>query len=312
VNIVVTEPLNLAYDVRRALEAIGTVSYGPFDDAALRGELAKCEALMIRLSRFIDARLLNQAPTLRFILTATTGLDHIDLDAAYRAGVRVISLRDCPDEIRDVSATAEHCMGLILALTRRIPSAVAHVISGGWNRDLFWGHQLRGKRLGIVGYGRIGAMVATYATAFGMDVVGFDQDLGKVTAPARPVAFEELLATSDIVTVHVTASPESRQLINSEAVARLKRGALLINTARGFVVDEDAVATAVQNGHLAGVAADVISGEERRHVSANPLIACAQRGYNVIVTPHIGGATVEAIARTELAVVKRLAEILRG
>lgn len=301
----------MAEEVKRRLTALGSVVYGPFDDRALIQELPDCDVLMVRLGRYIGAPLLAQAPKLRFILTATTGLDHIDVDAARIAGVRVLSLRECPEAIGDVSATAEHCFGLILALARRIPSAADHVLSGGWDRDQFWGVQLRGRRLGIIGYGRIGAMVARYADGFGMEVVAFDSAPDKISAPARPLGLDEVLRSSDVVTVHVTAAPENRHLIDAAAVGQLKQGAMLINTARGSIADEEALARGVSIGRLAGVATDVLSGEERAEIQSSPLLACARAGHNVIITPHIGGATSEAIARTEMAIVERFAQELR-
>jgi len=309
-KILVTEPRDLTDEVKRQLEALGTVVYGPFDDHALIQKLANADALMVRLGRYIGAPLLAEAPKLRFILTATTGLDHIDVDAARRARVRVISLRDCPGAIVDVSATAEHCFGLILALARRTPSAAHHVEAGGWDRDRFWGSQLAGKRLGIVGYGRIGAKVARYGSALGMEILAYDTAPDKIRAPANPVSLDELLHRSDVVTLHVSGVPENRHLIDDAALARMKPGAMVINTARGSVVDEQALARAVSSGHLKGVAVDVLSGEEHGEIEKSPLLACAREGHNVIITPHIGGATYESIARTELAIVDRFGQIL--
>ena len=311
-KIVVTEPLHLAEEVKQALAAQGAVVYGPFDDTALGVELAECEAMMVRLGRHIGQPLLGQAPRLRFILTATTGLDHVDLAAARAAGVRVISLRDCPDAIRDVSATAEHCLGLLLALIRHTPAAAAHVLAGGWDRDLFWGTQLKGKRLGIIGHGRIGAMVARYAAAFGMEIVAYDRIKEKIEPPAIPVSFEELLGSADIVSLHVTALPENNHLIDRAAIAGLKQGAVLINTARGSLIDEAALAEAVVSGRLRGVAVDVLAGEELGGVTHSPLLAAARAGHNVLITPHIGGATRELIAATEMAVVALPAGAARG
>jgi D-3-phosphoglycerate dehydrogenase / 2-oxoglutarate reductase len=311
-KIVVTEPLHLAEGVKQTLAELGGVSYGPFEDRALTSELVDCDVLMVRLGRHIGDAIITAAPKLRYILTATTGLDHIDLDAAKAASVRVISLRDCPGAILDVSATAEHCLGLLLALLRRTPAAAAHVREGGWDRDRFWGRQLKGKRLGVIGYGRIGAMVARYAAAFGMNVVGCDKAPTKIEPPARPVSFDELLRNSDIVSVHVTATPENRNLIDRAAIARLKQGAIFINTARGSVVDEVALAEAVRRGQLLGVAVDVLAGEEHGEVSNSPLLEAARKGCNVLITPHIGGATLESIARTETALIERFLEVLKG
>ncbi|HET7851168.1 MAG TPA: NAD(P)-dependent oxidoreductase, partial [Methyloceanibacter sp.] len=249
-KIVVTEPLHLAERVKQSLAGLGSVAYGPFDDRTFARELPDCDVLMVRLGRHIGDATITAAPKLRYILTATTGLDHIDLDAAKAASVRVISLRDCPEAILDVSATAEHCFGLLLALLRRTPAAAAHVLEGGWDRDRFWGTQLKGKCLGVIGYGRIGAMVARYAASFGMDVIACDKAPTKIGPPAKPVSFDELLRRADVVSVHVTATPENRNLIDRAAIGKLKRGAVLINTARGSVVDEAALAEAVRSGQL--------------------------------------------------------------
>jgi len=309
-KIVVTEPLHLAEIVRETLGALGTVVYGPMDDDTLVRELADCDVLMVRLGRHIGEPLIAKAPRLHYILTATTGLDHIDLDAARLASVRVISLRDCQHAIMDVSATAEHCFGLMLALLRGTPAASAHVLAGGWDRDKFWGTQLKGKCLGIVGYGRIGAMVAACANAFDMTVVANDIKPEKVAPPAKSLSLDELLRTADIVSLHVTATPENRHLIDRDAIARLKRGAVFINTARGSLVDEAALAEAVESGRLLGVAVDVLEGEEHGGTSRSPLLATAQAGFNVLITPHIGGATREAIARTETVLIEQALKVL--
>jgi D-3-phosphoglycerate dehydrogenase / 2-oxoglutarate reductase len=310
-KIVVTEPEPMGEEVRTALNGMGHVVWGPFGDAALAHAVQDCEVLMVRLGRYIGESLVARASRLKFIVSATTGLDHIDLAAAKRAGVRVISLRDCPESIMDVSATAEHTLGLLLALVRRIPTAASHVLSGGWNRNMFWGQQLRGKQLGVLGYGRIGRMFGGYAEALGMKLVVYDLDEAKIKPPATAVPFEELLENSDVISIHVSAVPENQHLIDQAAVARMKPGAVLINTARGSIVDEAALAEAVYSGRLAGVAVDVLQGEEKRELQSSPLLACARVGHNVLITPHIGGATKEAIAKTESAVVnvlKRLSE----
>jgi len=307
-KIVVTEPQNLAEEVKQQLEALGTVVYGPFDDRTLVQKLSSADVLMVRLGRHVGSSLIDQAPKLRFILTAS--LDHVDIDAANRAKIRVISLQDCPGVTVDISVTAEHCFGLILALARRTPWAASHVETGGWDRDRFCGSQLAGKRLGIVGYGRIGAMVARYGSAFGMEILACDTAPDKIRAPANPVDLDDLLKRADVVTLHVSEGPENRHLIDNAAVARMKAGAMVINTAHGSVVDEQALAGGVSSGHLKGVAVDVLSGEGQGELKQSPLLACAREGHNVIITPHIGSATYESIARTERAIVERLGQFL--
>ena len=297
-------------EVKRMLSALGHVHWGPLQNDEFERALSECEVLMVRLGLYIGPVLMAQAPRLRYIVTATTGLDHIDLEAAAAGGIRVVSLRDCPESIQDVSATAEHTIGLLLALLRRTPAAIESVIAGGWERDGYWGTQLRGKRCGIIGYGRIGAMVAQCAAAFGMDVVAYDTVPAKVGSPAIGVSFEELLTSSDVVSIHVTATPENRNLLNRGVIQQMKEGAVLVNTARGSIVDETALAEAVATGRLLGVATDVLDGEERGDLRCNPLLSCARAGHNVLITPHIGGATREAIRQTEIAVVKHLANLL--
>ena len=312
-KIVVTEPLHMAEEAKAALGALGTVVFGPFDDDALQAELADADVLMVRLGRHIDEPLLQAAPNLRFVVTATTGLDHIDLEAARRRGIRVVSLRDCPGAIKDVSATAEHCLGLILALVRGTVPAAAHVTEGGWDRNRFFGRQLRGKRLGIVGYGRIGALLAGYADALGMEVVAHDRDKARVAAPASSLPLEELLRTSDIISIHVTADPGNRHLLDEAAIATMRRGAFVINTARGSLGRRSGARRRLsRRDSLAGVAVDVLAGEETQASEASPLLAAARAGHNVLITPHIGGATFEAIRQAECAVIAVLASALKG
>jgi D-3-phosphoglycerate dehydrogenase len=309
-KIVVTEPNRMAPDVRQSLCELGLVVSGPFGDDALRIAVADADVLMIRVGRRVDADLLDAASRLRFIVTPTTGLDHVDLEAAAAAGVDVISLRQCRAAIRDVSATAELTWGLLLALIRSIPAAATHVANGGWDRDRFWGSQLRSKQLGIIGHGRIGSLVAAYGAAFGMEVVAYDIVASHVRSPARPTALDALMRTSDVVSVHVTADPANRRLVSRKLIAMMKASAVLLNTSRGWVVDSSAAAEALRAGKLAGVAVDVVDGEEHGDARDDPLVACARDGANVLVTPHVGGATMESIAVAERAVVAELRRVI--
>lgn len=309
-KIVVTEPLHLSEDVDQMLQGLGQVRYGPLAAAELTSAIEDCEVLVVRLGHYIGEAVIASAPRLRYIVTATTGLDHVDLGAAAAHGVRVLSLRDCPREIQAVSATAEHTWGLLLALVRDLPAAAAHVQAGGWNRDEFWGTQLQGKRLGVIGHGRIGKMVGGYGLAFGLDVVAYDTDPGRVVPPAALVPLTELLATSDIISLHITADPRNLHFLDRTLIDQIKRGAYFVNTARGTLVDEEGLADAVIAGRLAGVAVDVLGGEERAIPESNPLWRCARAGHNVLITPHIGGATRESIARAEQAVVSNLVQVL--
>ena len=308
-KVVVAEPQLMSEETKSALASLGRVAYGPFETEALVHQLGDCEVLVVRLGHYIGGDLIHRAPKLRYVVSATTGLDHIDLAAAQAAGVRVVSLRDCRDAIQDVSATAEHTWGLLLALVRNTHAAAGHVLAGGWERNRFWGSQLRGRLLGIVGHGRIGAMVAHYGAAFGMEVVACDTEPARIVEPAKPLPLLEVIRASDAISIHVAAIPANRHLIDRALIAEMKRGAVLVNTARGSIVDEAALAEAVASGLVTGAAVDVLTGEERGDIESSPLLRCARAGHNVLITPHIGGATREAIARTEGEVVARLLQL---
>ena len=158
----------------------------------------------------------------------------------------------------------------------------------------------------------IGALLAGYAHALGMEVVACDRDPKKIVPPAKALSLEELLKTSEVISIHVTADPDNKHLLDAAALASTRQGAFVLNTARGSLVDEAALADAVASGHLAGVAVDVLEGEERGAPQSSPLLAAARAGHNVLITPHIGGATYEAIRQAECAVIAVLAASLKG
>ena len=309
-KIVVTEPNMMSDKVKAMLGTIGIVHYGPFEDSELPELLSDTEVLMVRLGRYIGEDVLSLAPNLRYLVSATTGLDHLDLVAAKSASVRVVTLRECYELIQDVSATAEHCWGLLLALIRSTNRALGHVLDGGWDRNLFWGRQLRGKTLGIIGYGRIGSMLAKYGDAFGMNILACDIDKSKIDLSVESIELTELVKRSDIITVNVTADPENLHLISRSLISNFKQGSFFLNTSRGMLVDNEALAESVVSGQVAGVAVDVLEGEEYGTLDNDPLLKCAKQGCNVLITPHIGGATRESIEQAESAVVSTFLKLL--
>ena len=277
--------------------SIGPVHLGDAPDPA------SVKFLVVRLAHRIDAELLARFRSLEAVVTPTTGLNHIDTDACEEAGVAVYSLRDLPEALERITSTSELTLGLILALVRRIPQAHADVVDGNrWDRNRFKGRQVAGLTLGLVGLGRIGKHVAGYAEALGMNVLATDPKW-----PSDGYAFvkrcelEELLADSDIVSLHVRYGPDTHGLIGSDQIARMRPGSLLINTSRGEVLDEEAAASALANGCLRGIAIDVLGGETEfaQGLGSHPLIAAAREGKNVIVTPHIGGCSEDAMHLTE-------------
>lgn len=283
------------------LEAACALDVWRGPDAMPRPELLRRVAgkggLVSVLTDRIDAEVLDAGPDLRIVANVAVGFDNLDRAAARARGV---ILTNTPDVLTE--ATADLAWGLILSIMRRIAEGDRLVRRGGWKGwtlDFMLGSDPRGKQLGIVGLGRIGRAVATRAAVFGMRVAYATlPDAGGETPrdgtdPAwAPMSLDELLATSDVVSLHVPLSPDTRHLIDRRALARMKRSAYLVNTARGPVVDEEALAWALREGLIAGAGLDVYERE--------PVVHEALLGLeNVVLVPHLGSASTET--RTAMA-----------
>lgn len=270
--------------------------------AELLARLPDYQALIVRSQVRVDGEVLQAARQLVVVGRAGTGLDNIDLDAAARAGVTVVNAAGA-----NTVAAAEHTLGLMYALARHTPAADASLRRGEWRRSDFVGIELAGRTLGIVGLGRIGLAVAARARAMEMTLLGSDPFVSAEQAAdhaVRLLPLRQVLAGADVVTLHVPLSKATRGLIGSAELALMKPTALLVNTARGGIVDEIALAGALYGGRLGGAAVDVFDGE--------PLAADSPlRGApNTVLTPHIGASTVEAQARASLETAQRVLEVL--
>ena len=275
--------------------------------AGVRGK----DALLCLLTDRVDREVIEAGDRLRVIANIAVGFDNIDVAFARERGIPVTNTPDVLTE-----ATAEFTWALILAATRRVAEGERAVRGGrwkGWALDYMLGMELRGKQLGIVGLGRIGAAVASRAPAFGMSVAAFSLDRPARTASpsplplpdVRPMPLDELLRSSDVISIHVPLTPETRHLIDRKALTRMKRSAYLVNTARGPVVDEEALAWALSERLIAGAALDVYEREPAIHQGLLSL-------ENVVLAPHLGSATTETrTAMADLAVSNVLA-VLEG
>jgi D-3-phosphoglycerate dehydrogenase len=246
------------------------------------------------------------------IASPTTGLNHIDLREAELRGIRVISLRGETEFLDQIFATAEHTLALIFGLLRCVPAASAHAAEGGWNRDLFRGRELHGKTAGIIGYGRVGRMVAGYLQALGMAVLAADSDPGRSFAnpQIKIVPLADLLDRADLVSLHVSFTEANAGFFGQKEFARMKPGSWFINTSRGELVDEAALLQALEGGRIAGAALDVLSDERSSGMSGNALVAYARSHGNLLITPHIAGCTLESMQKTEDFLADRLAAFL--
>lgn len=260
-------------------------------ERALRGS----DALVVRSATKVDEALLEMAPSLRVVARAGVGVDNIDLDAATRRGIAVFNAPNA-----NTTAAAELTVALILAALRHIADADRSIREGRWDRAAFKGAELAGRRLGLVGAGRIGREVAARCRAFEMTVLACDPYLSE-SDEVELCALERVLAESDVVSLHVPLNDETRHLIDADRLAQMRRGSYLVNVSRGGVIDEEALVDALESGHLAGAALDVFENEPLPATS--PLL----RAPNLVLTPHLGASTGEAQAR----VASEVAETVR-
>lgn len=301
-HILIAESRGFPAAARRQLERHGEVILADLDRSGLETAIRHAQVLWVRLRYHIDEPLLDLAPALTIIATPTTGLTHVDTAAVERRGIRLVSLRGQTDFLKDVRATAEHTIGLMLALMRHIPEAAAHAAGGGWDRNLFRGTELYGKTVGIVGYGRLGRIVGRYLRAFDARVLAADPNVFEMSDGVQRVSLEHLLLASDIVTLHVNLCDETRRFFGRREFSLLKPGSFFVNTSRGELVDEPALIEALRSGRISA-AVDVITNE---HAAGSPLIGLP----NLLITPHIGGCTVESMQKTEVFLAAKVADLL--
>jgi D-3-phosphoglycerate dehydrogenase len=273
-------------------------------DEQLGEEIAAYDAILIRSATKMTAELIERGERLKVIGRAGTGVDNVDIPAATRRGVIVANA----PESNSVAA-AEHTLALMLALCRNVPQAHASLVEGRWDRASFKGAELYGKTLGVVGFGRIGQLVAKRAQSFEMDVVGFDKFVSaerfRELGVEGVASLEDLLGRADLVTLHVPKTPDTIDLIDAGAVAAMKDGARLVNCARGELVDLDAALAGLESGKLAGAALDVFPSEP---FTEHPIFG---RG-DVVVTPHLGASTAEAQDRAGVVTAEQVTAALTG
>ena len=283
-------PDNVHANAVKVLKAAGdSITYtadGQITREALLAAVPEADALVIRSAHKIDAEVLHAAPRLKIIARAGVGVANVDIPLATELGIVVVNTPD-----GNTISTAEHTFGLMLALARHIPQAHASMNVGKWDRKSFSGVELRGKTLGVVGFGRIGRAVAKRALAFEMTVIAHDPYLTTDLAAdlgVKLVSLDELFHTSDFITLHAMLTAENHEMINRESLARMKRGVRIIDAARGALINEADLAEALQSGQVAGAALDVYAEEPPK--PDNPLLHLP----NVVHTPHLAASTEDA------------------
>jgi len=251
----------------------------------LLGAVAGAQALVIRSATKVTGAVLEAGGDLVVVGRAGIGLDNVDVEAATRLGVMVVN---APES--NILSAAEHAFALLLAQARNLPQAHAALVAGRWERSRWEGVELHGKTLGVVGLGRIGALVAARAAAFGMRLVAYDPYVAPERARRMGVellGLDELVAVADFITIHLPKTRETTGLFGKELLARVKPGVRIVNAARGGIIDEEALAEAIRAGRVGGAALDVFASEP---TTSSPLFELD----SVVVTPHLGASTAEA------------------
>src|SRR3984957_17860501 len=254
----------------------------------LNAEIADADALIVRSATKVTPELMERAPRLRVVGRAGVGVDNIDLEEATRRGGRGVLVMSTPGG--NAVSVAEHTFALMLGLARQVPRLDKGMHEGKWEKGSAAGTEVRGKTLGLIGLGRIGSEVAVRAEAFDMRVLGYDPYISEAAArelQVELVPLERLLAESDFISLHTAVSPATQNMINAKTLAQMKKGAWLINAARGELINEGDLAEALKSGHLAGAALDVFVEEPTKNTALVGL-------PNVLATPHIAGSTTEA------------------
>jgi D-3-phosphoglycerate dehydrogenase len=284
---------HLAVDVKTGLER-----------AELLSIVGDYDALVIRSGTKVDGELLDAAVKLKVVGRAGIGVDNVDVEAATRHGVLVVN---APQS--NVISAAEHTLALMMAQARNIPQAHAALTAGKWEREKWQGVELHGKTLGVVGLGRVGALVAQRAGAFGMRLVAYDPYVAPQRAAQMNVELKEAVADvcreADFITVHLPKTPETEGILSAPEFRAMRPGVRIVNTARGGIVDEGALVDAIRSGVVSGAAVDVFENEP---VTSHPLFGLP----NVVVTPHLGASTAEAQDKAGIAIAEQVLLALRG
>jgi D-3-phosphoglycerate dehydrogenase / 2-oxoglutarate reductase len=285
--------------------------YQPVDYEGLFAAIPDFSYLIPSVKYKIDKNLLLRAGKLKAISTPSTGTDHIDFLACAEMGIEVFSLKNDQQFLSEITATAELAFSHILNVIRKIPSAYMHVLEGQWDSSKFCGRELQGKTLGIIGFGRLGKMMAEYGLAFRMAVVAYDPYKTIQMEGVVQLDFDELLRQSDIITLHIHLNEETLGLLDRDSFLKMKRGVVIVNTSRGAVIDSNALLNALKEGRVSGAGLDVIDDELSGNTADHHLVKYARTHDNLLITPHIGGVTVDSQRKAFILTLEKLIDFDR-
>jgi len=301
---IIAEP-NYAPHAIQMYRSLGPV-YFWFDlSAKERVRVSKiANILVVRLAVTVSKNLIDSMPKLKIVATSTTGLNHIDVEYLKEKRIKLISLRGQTSFLKNIPSTAEETMALMLGVMRRIPWAFEHVKQGKWDPNRWTGNELKGKTLGIIGFGRLGTLVAGYARSFGMHVIAADPYVSQnvMGRQVKKVSLEKLLKESDVVSLHVLLTDATENMLTEKHFKSMKRSAYFINTARAELIKPGVLYKALTKKWIAGAGIDVLHSEksDASHLKKDSLVRYAKAHENLLIAPHMGGTTHEAKEITQI------------
>lgn len=290
--------------VEKLKECFATDAFDKISREDLLGRIGDYDGLVVRSGTKVDAEVIAKAERLKVIGRAGIGVDNIDLEAATKKGILVANVPES-----NIISAAEHTMAMLMATARKIPAACASLSRGEWNRSAYQGVELYGKTLGIVGIGRIGALVAERASGFGMNLIGYDPFISPQRAKQLGIevmpSMDDVLREADFITLHVPRTKDTHHMLGAPQFDMVKKGVRIVNVARGGVIDEEALVRAIKDGKVAGAAIDVFENEP-----PGDNLLC--RMEEVVVTPHLGASTSEAQYKAGVAIADQVIAGLTG
>lgn len=309
-RVLCTVDLSVAPNALAPLEALAEVDHLVVGRAATLERIGDYDAYYGHTNIQVNREFLDLAKRLKVVASPATGTDHIDIDLIKQRGIKLLTLTREYDLLDTFTATAECAWALLLACMRHIPDAFEAVRQGNWwSNEEFVGRQLSDKTLGVIGVGRLGSMTVEYGKAFRMRVLGADPRPFQING-VEQVPLDTLLRESDVISLHVHLRPETRHLLSREAFAKMKHGVVIVNTSRGGLIDEEALLAGLLSGQVSAAGLDIVDGEWMDDISKHPLIQYAQSHANLVISPHIGGWTVESTAGARIFMARKLADCL--
>lgn len=309
IKIGIVEPTDFSNDAIALLKSIGEVTCFDMQREDAASFLRDKHCIFVRLKHYFGKELLTEAKDLKYICTPTTGLNHIDLDYARKANIKILSLKGEVGFLNGITATPEHTFGLALALLRNYNRAFLNASNTEWDRDLYKGFELKGINAGIIGLGRVGNILCRYLRAFGANVYYYDieENANNANRATQKNSIEQLISTSQLIFLCVSYSAQNNRMLSKKYLDMMKNK-FFVNTSRGELIDEEYMIECIKRNHFAGAAIDVIANETGSNNAKQ--FAMLAEDHNLIVTPHIAGATYNSMWETEAFIAKKLIEEL--